>query len=257
MKTLLITLLSLSIFLSSCFKPREVKEISTPQLKIIEPVDALVTGDPIDFYNTKMLVFPVGGLHYEFPPTTKYPQEINIKNKNFFSSSTVANLYDDAGTKTYRIVDESSQEVKNLIFYNKFSKEKYLLTDSALSILSFSVHKEFKEHLIFYEIVKNDINKDSIKNSLDGKILYVSKTNGKDFIQLSPDNEMYLDYFFYPETNTMLIKSVLDSNKDGFFADGEETRFTEVDLNNISLGKDIFTDDFKDVLKNMTLDKNK
>lgn len=250
MKLLVIASMSLSLLLSSCFSASDEKEISKPQTKKIEPVDALVTGDPIDFYNSKMLIFPIGGLHYETPPLT------TSERKNFFKSSIVSNSYVTDGTATFSIVDETSQEVKNLIFYNKFSKEKYLLTDSALSILSFAIHKEFKEHLIFYEIVKNDNNNDSLKNSLDGKILYISKTDGKDFFQLSPDNEMYLDYFFYPETNTMLIKSMLDSNKDGFFADGEETRFTEIDLTNPQMGKDIFTDDFKDILKNMALGKN-
>lgn len=243
MKVLIIASISLSLLSSSCSKTKTSK----PQPEKIESVDAIVTGDPISFYNSKLLVFPVGGLHYE---TDLLP----LKERNiFFKSSTITNQYDASQMTVYNIADEQSQEVNNLIFYNKFTKEKYLLSDSSLSILSFGLHREFEEDLIFYEIVKTDINGDSIKNSMDGKILYISKTNGKGFIQLSPDSEMYLDYFFYPETNTILVKSLIDSNKDGIFLEGEETRFTEVDLANPAIVKDIFTDDFKDVLKNMAL----
>lgn len=249
----LITYFTAALVLISCGR-KQRKDI-TAALPSTPIVNELTTGDPIDFYNDKMLVFPVGGMHYENAPVEP-KQEVKVLKGStkgtFFNVTAVSNLFYDAGTTyEYRVADENNQEVKNLIFYNKFTKEKYLLSDSALHILAFSVHKEFKPHLIMFEIIKNDFNKDTLYNSNDPKILYISKTDGKEFIQLSPDNEMYLDYFFYPETNMLLVKSLMDSNKDGIFSTGEETRFTEVDLNKPALGNDIFADEFKNVLKSM------
>jgi hypothetical protein len=251
MKTNGLLIFVLAVTLSGCFKARKEPISSSNSDGIKVPSTALITGDPIDFYNNKMLVFPVGGMHYETAPADKNSR-INLKG-SFFNVTSIGNAYYDADvTSEYRVANEENDEVKNLIFYNKFTKEKYLLTDSALSIISFSVHKEFKEHLIFYEIVKNDFNNDSLKNSKDAVILFISTTDGKNFVQLSPDNEKYLTYFFYPETNTLLIKSVIDTDKDKHFSDGEETRFTEIDLKNPQIGRDIFADEFKKQLKEMT-----
>jgi hypothetical protein len=251
MKISYLLLASAVILFSGCFKKREESKLSSdrnPEIKI--PSTALITGDPIDFYNNKMLVFPVGGMHYETAPADKSTRG-NLKG-SFFNVTSIGNAYYNADiTSEYRVANENNDEVKNLIFYNKFTKEKYLLADSALSIIAFSVHKEFKEHLILFEIVKNDFNADSLKNSKDAVVLFISKTDGKGFVQLSPDNEKYLTYFFYPETNTLLIKSIIDTNNDKQFSDGEETRFTEIDLNNPQIGKDIFTNEFKKQLKTM------
>jgi len=252
MKTLITCFAAILLLVSCGRKQRKDITAALPSAPII---NELTTGDPIDFYNDKMLVFPVGGMHYEDAPVEP-KQDVKILKSStkgtFFNFGAIGNsFYDAETTYEYRIADENSQEVKNLIFYNKFTKDKYLLSDLALHILAFSVHKEFKPHLIMFEIIKNDFNKDTLYNSNDPKVLYISKTDGKDFIQLSPDNEMYLDYFFYPETNTLLVKSLMDSNKDGIFSTGEETRFTEVDLNKPVLGKDIFTGDFKNMLKGM------
>src|SRR5215212_6012763 len=117
-----------------------------PKAKPI-PMGTITTGDPLSFYDDSVLIFPVGMLN---KVAGRQLREISWSQKTFFEANEISNrYYSKEKTKEYR-VSSWGIEVKNLIFYNKFTKEKYPLLDSGITIISFSLHKEFKEHLIFY-----------------------------------------------------------------------------------------------------------
>lgn len=55
-------------------------------------------------------------------------------------------------------------DITNLLFYDLVSGESYPLTEDSLHIISFALHKEFANPLIFYRIVKEDHNEDGLYN---------------------------------------------------------------------------------------------
>jgi hypothetical protein len=142
-------------------------------------------------------------------------------------------------------------DVRNMIFYNKFSKEYYRLLNEDLRISRFIIHYEFNPDLIFYEIIKSDFNGDSSMTIADGVTLFVSNKDGKNFKQVSPDNEQFLVYNYYAETQSLLIKSRKDSDHDNQFTNVDEYRFTEVDLNNPGIGRDLFASEFTEEMKKL------
>lgn len=80
-------------------------------------------------------------------------------------------------------------------------------------------------------------------------ILYTSTLSGDSLTQVTPDGEQFVDYFYYPNTQSILVKTVIDADGDQRFEIDDETNFVEMDLNAPSFGESIFPDDLKDVLK--------
>ena len=70
-------------------------------------------------------------------------------------------------------------------------------------------------------------------------------------IKTTPENEQLLTYFHYPESNTLLVKTALDIDKNGKFTESDETNFREVKLDNPALGRPIFSDSLKANLKKL------
>ena len=105
--------------------------------------------------------------------------------------------------------------------------------------------------MIFYRVVKHDFNNDSVYDSKDAIILYVSDLDGKNLIQITPDNERFVDYTKYSEHNLILIKTIIDSNNDSIFANTDETSFREMKLNNPAMGKEIFSVSLRDSLRSI------
>ncbi len=145
--------------------------------------------------------------------------------------------------------NEADFDIRNLLFYNKKTGETYPLVKDTVHILSFAFHYEYPKPLIFYRIVKKDINKDKKYNSKDAVMLYMSDTMGRNFVAITAPNEQLLTYFYYQESNTLLVKTSIDIDNDGKFTATDETNFREVKLDNPSLGREIFPKELKDSLK--------
>jgi hypothetical protein len=127
-------------------------------------------------------------------------------------------------------------------------KSKRLVSDT-IHILSFALHKEFAKPLIFYRIVKQDLNNDNKYNSLDPVMLYVSDFNGDSLIQVTPINEHFLDYNYYSKSKIILIKTIIDSDNDKVFSGADETNFLEMKVAKPTSGKEIFSKSLKDSLR--------
>jgi hypothetical protein len=227
---------------------------------------ALVIGNPIDYGEHGLLIFPIGA-NYN-PKIGKKVEEVSARtdggmdkaaglanNHNFATTSNgfVENqsvLWDSRANKEYVNQNEEDFDIRNILFYDKLSGASYILSVDTMHVLSFSIHKEFDNPLIFYRVVKMDINKDGKYNSTDAVMLYVSDMEGKDFIQVTPENEQFFDYFYYPETQSILIKTAIDIDKNSRFTALDETNFREMRLSKPAFGKEIFTRSMKDSLKN-------
>jgi hypothetical protein len=80
-------------------------------------------------------------------------------------------------------------------------------------------------------------------------MLFVSDIYGKNLTQITPDNEQFVDYFYYPQTQTILIKTIIDADKDKNFTNFDETNFREMKIKEPAMGREIFKKSLKDSLR--------
>jgi hypothetical protein len=262
MKLLIIFILGLFLF-SECSSEKKIKE---------KPVTTLIIGEPIDYQNSTLMIFPVGvytGTHtfYDDKPNTG---DLNYKKISFFSTSTVtegavsytkySNEYND-NYIDHRVTDanenanadaaghDNRTDVSNLIFYDRKTGEKYKLGEQNMHITNFSFHPEFRNEVILYKIIRSDYNQDSSFNNADGAIIFISDKLGKNLVQISPDSSQFIDYKYYRDTNLLLIRSLNDSNKDHVFDMKDEFVYTRVELDHPGKGSLLFDKDFTDSLR--------
>jgi len=166
---------------------------------------SLVIGNPVNVGLKDVLLFPVGG-NYN-PKITANTEGDNSANKgpldnndgSYFSKNESSFKYDRSAADEYVNTREEAFDIRNLLFYNKLNGKTYPLATDSLHILSFAIHNEFKKPHIFFRIVKKDINGDKKFNSKDAVILFVSDPDGKNLVQITPENEQFFDYFYYAE----------------------------------------------------------
>ncbi len=223
-----------------------------PQLNIPKNY-SLIIGNPLDEIFENTLLFPLGA-NYNPEITGQKNENLDIKeSKNGLSFYNVSNanaiLYDTRASNEYVNNSEDLYDIRNILFYNKSTGASYPLTKDTLHILSFAIHKEFKKHLIFYRVVKKDINKDKIYNKKDAVMLYTSDLNGNNFTAITPENEQFIDYFYYPENNVILVKTTINIDNNTVFDEKDETNYRELNINEPKLGREIFNKSFKDSLK--------
>lgn len=250
--------LSVLFFNQSCTKKKNKTEKDTIESSNI----SLVMGNPIDYGKTNLLIFPVGGNYNpEITERTNLRAAENLDtfsstNSNviggsMFFSKNASTRYDYKASDEYTNSDEESFDIRNLLFYDQQTRQSYLLALQNLHILSFSIHHEFTKPLIFYRVVKKDINKDKKFNSSDAVMFCVSDMDGKNLVEVTPQDEQFLEYFYYPKNQTILIKSSFDIDGNGRFTLADETNFREMKLTAPAPGKEIFTKALKDSIKSI------
>lgn len=246
-KTILLTLIIITISFAC-----------TKQTKTDKPIkkdnNALIIGNPFDYGMDNILIFPVGSNYkpvvYESQESEGNEKIISTDKSNLsFSLNSSASLYDRTAEKEYLNTDEDKFDIRNILFYDLKTGQTYPLVTDTLHILSFAMHKEFGKPLIFYRVVKNDNNNDSIYNSKDPVMLFISDMFGKNLIQITPADEQFSDYTFYKQTQTILIKTIIDSDKDRSFTNFDETNFREMKIKEPSMGREIFPKSLKDSLR--------
>jgi hypothetical protein len=249
MNSRLIIALAAVLLILSCKKKTEEKkeEQKDPAVK---RNTALIIGNPMDCGLDNMQLFPVGA---NYKPAVYGNTNEEIRNKMregtvAFSVNT-SGLFDKSASTEYVNSNEEVFDIRNILFYSLNTGKSYPLISDTIHILSFALHREFVKPMIFYRIVKIDYNKDSLYNSSDPVLLYISDLNGKGLVQVTPDNEQFLDYFYYPTSKTILVKTALDNDKDTAFTASDETNFREVQLMSPAMGREIFSKSLKDSLR--------
>ncbi|HYG51637.1 MAG TPA: hypothetical protein VD905_12080 [Flavobacteriales bacterium] len=228
----------------------------------------LIIGNPIAYSVDSLSIFPVGLSSYT-PSEIQKPITVNFKSGSglaagsytwnmstdasgcvALASTTDANQYNGA-ISTYSNNNLSKVDIRNLIFYNRFTGQNYKLMNEKLHIISFSIHNEFEKPIIMYHVIKNDFNNDTIYDYRDPVMLYISDLNGKNFTQLSPEKEQYIDYFFYKESNKILLKVRTDTDTNKVFDAYDQSIYREVNLDRPTLGTVLFGEDMISDLKKL------
>jgi len=253
MKHLLLYSLSACLLFSCAEEKKKTKK--TPVKS-----DALIIGDPLDCGLDSLLIFPLGSSYYPevINPEERMDQsEESIRgygtasrtSKIQFSQNTSTVYYDRSASVEYVNENAEDYDIRNLLFYDMYSQETHPLVLDSLHILSFALHKEYERDLIFYRVVKKDYNEDKKYNSLDPVMLYISDLNGLNFTQVTPDDEQFIDYTFYKETQSIMIKTVIDSDKNKSFLSNDETSFSSMKILEPTKATEIFSDDLKKSLR--------
>lgn len=214
----------------------------------------VIIGNPFSYGLSNFMIFPVGCNYspsiYENP---KIAEDFVVSNGCAVSltANCTGSFYDSNTSSGYEYINPYSQfyDIRNILFYDKKTGLTHPLTKDTVHILSFAIHHDYKRPQIFYRIVKEDINNDSMYNELDPVMLYTSSLLGDSLVQLTPDNEQYEEYFYYAETQTILVKTRMNPDNDTSFATVMETNFREVHLSTPSLGKEIFSQGLRDSLR--------
>jgi hypothetical protein len=251
MKTkILITIFIATILTMACNNRKiDNKKFSSKQ------DSSLIIGNPFNYGVDTILIFPIGS-NYR-PDVIEKPHSIdNMKDYTREGTSTLNFVTNSAACLNDRTAkiefinsNENEFDIRNIIFYDLKTGESYPLVTDTIHILSFAMHKDFSNPLILFRVVKKDYNQDTIYNSDDPVMLFVSDLNGRNFTQITPDNEKFIDYFYYPETNTILVKTIIDSNNDKMFSSADETDFREMTIDKPAMGREIFSKSLKDALR--------
>jgi hypothetical protein len=232
----------------SCKKSSKVKDPVVAK----KEKPSLVIGNPLDCGMENMLIFPVG-TNYQ-PDVIEKPQSVTSVYVNgsatmCLTANTSNMIYDRSAATEYVNNNENEFDIRNILFYDQKNGSTYQLLSDTMHILSFAIHKEFSNPLILYRMVKKDINKDSIYNSKDAVMLFVSDIFGKHLTKITPDEEQFVEYYYYADSQTLLAKTIINANKDTVFTTADETNFREMKIKEPAMGREIFTKSLKDSLR--------
>ena len=238
---------SLGLVLTSCMDTSKAPEVPKAAAK----PSSLIIGNPLDCGIENISFFPIGTNYkpkvYEGGEVAKIIEGATSV-LNFTMSSRGS--YNDVSAETeYVNGNENEFDIRNILFYDRKSGASYPLVSDTVHILSFAIHKEFPKPMIFYRIVKKDINLDSVYNSQDAIMLFISDIFGKNMTQITPDDEKFLEYFYYPDTQKILIKSAIDRDGNKEFTSADETNFRDMNINEPKMGREIFSTTLKDSLR--------
>ncbi|MFT4601170.1 MAG: hypothetical protein ACI857_001348 [Arenicella sp.] len=243
-----------AICLSSCSqKIIEIEE--NPKLPTPKRIESLVIGDPLDCGIENRLMFPIGTSYR--PEVIEPPAEVDVLTWTStatdmnFSLNTSAYKWDSNALTEYVNNTKGDFDITNILFFDIETGESYPLVgeEDTIHILSFAIHKEFENPLIFYRVVREDYNNDSVFDALDPVALYVSPLDGDTLIQVTPDSEQFADYFYYRDSQKILVKTRIDADNDSLFSPMDETTFVQMELRNPAFGKPLFSAALKADLK--------
>ena len=127
----------------------------------------------------------------------------------------------------------------NLKFQHLDSTATHLLTDKQIQIqtatfLNTTAAKIKKQYLV-YTLVDMDSNKDGNLDESDIKSLYLSFSNGQNFIKLSADFQEVIDWNLLESKNRLYFRSIEDINKNGAFDKNDKLHYYFLDLNSKTL----------------------
>jgi len=237
--------------LTSCSseEKKEKKEDPKP-----EKNEGLIIGDPLECGLDSLTLFPVGCSYKPEVIEAKkeeyqFNHDLRASNLSFAANSVGTIHFDSNAEIEYINEDNDSYDIRNLLFYNVNSGESYALVDDSVHILSFAIHKEFENPMIIYRVVKEDYNKDDKYDGFDPVMLYVSALDGKDFKAVTPPDEFFIDYTLKKKSNSILIKTAIDSNNDLKFLKDDETNFRSMKLDDPKMAENIFDESIKDILR--------
>ncbi|BAZ07575.1 hypothetical protein NIES3974_42390 [Calothrix sp. NIES-3974] len=219
--------LLITTLIASCYpNPTKSNQNQKPEdnnLEANQSVSNLVYQDIIEKPQLEVLIFPVG-----------ISPDINSQNSIPLLSSRQT---------------EKNNNIYNLIFYHKTTDKSHLLLNKKAIINSFELIEiktsnqeqpsPTKKYWL-YRIIDKDTNNDGKLTPEDAVIGYISTGDGKNLVQVTPDNTQMKSWKLIPDMNAVLIFVTYDSNSDKQFNSSDRTAYIRVNLEKPELGQDMF-----------------
>ncbi|MBD2682094.1 MULTISPECIES: hypothetical protein [Nostoc] len=153
---------------------------------------------------------------------------------------------------------ERSNNLYNIIFYNKQDGEAHLLLNKKAVINSFEL-LEVKAankpitRVWLYKILDQDTNADKKINTDDAIVGFISDLSGKNLQQITPNNTQIINWVVLPSQNAIFLKIIKDSNNDKKFTGEDNTNFVRVNLDRPGIGTEIISDRLEQEIKSYIL----
>jgi hypothetical protein len=169
---------------------------------------------PINFDETNFFIFPIGEFYSNANPRSTLDR----------GSFTISNYND------YEITGYLS----NLKFQNIGSDSLHSLTDKVVMIERAtylkSLYDRTKKSKMVYVLADMDSNKDGKIDTNDIKSLYLSDSNGDDFVKVSVDLQELVDWTVIDLQNRLYFRTIEDINKNGAFDKDDRMHYYYADL---------------------------
>jgi hypothetical protein len=197
-------------------KPKVIYESKSQAKPQIDTTKVVVADLPVHMEGTNVLIFPVGDLNF-FKKQGSSKSDKNI-------SYTISNYGE------YEITGY----LDNLKFQEIGKDTIVSLTDKPVLIQSATYLKNHadktKQQLMVYVLEDLDTNKDGKLNDADIKSLYISSIDGKNFTKLTSDFQELIDWKYIAVKNSLYLRTIEDTNKNGEFDKDDTTHYHLVDL---------------------------
>ncbi|AVH72980.1 hypothetical protein [Nostoc sp. 'Lobaria pulmonaria (5183) cyanobiont'] len=150
--------------------------------------------------------------------------------------------------------NERNNQLYNIIFYQKQGSEAHLLLNKKAIITSFDLlevkaAEKPTRRVLLYKIIEQDTNTDKKLNSEDATIGYLSDLSGKNLQQITPNNTRIISWVVVPGQNAIFLKIIKDSDNNKKFTKEDKTNFVRVNLDKISMGTEIISDQIDQEIK--------
>jgi hypothetical protein len=202
----------------------------------------LVYGDYMDLDSTDFLLIPLG------MKTVDNADDKNLRSK---SSEEYVEYVGSSRSFKYNFFSLDFGNCNNIIFYNKVKESSHLLLQHPAIISKFyfpHYNKEYtgnKYYFILVGIREDDTNADGYLNDEDAERVYITDLDGRNKIQVTPDNTQLVDWFIDPATNSVLMKVRFDSNGDHKFTAYDSIDILKTSIDSPAKAKAIIGDDIK------------
>lgn len=226
MKNLIVLFAFLSLL--SCSNKKEQPKVIYDQTKsknqiIKKDTTKIKTADlPIQIEGTNYLLHVLGDLRFN-------------DSKNTYSSGSENLSYTLSNYNRYELTGSFDnikfQHQDSLTFYALTEKEIKIQTVTYLPTMATKLKKQF----LVYTLQDMDSNKDGILDQNDILDLYISESNGKNFIKLSPEFQEVIDWKLIESQNKIYFKTIEDINKNGAFDKNDTLHYYTVNLKNATL----------------------
>jgi len=151
--------------------------------------------------------------------------------------------------------DEGYPRYWNILFYDSETQKTNLLTESKFRIANFRANiinsGPILENKILYEIGDTDYNNDGRYNYKDPLHLFVSETNGRELLRLSPLNEDLEMYQIIPNTDKIIFRTIRDVDKDLDFDKEDEIIWYQIDLSKKDAAFEIIKPSDRKLIENL------
>lgn len=160
-----------------------------------------------------------------------------------------------------------ANNIYNLVFYNKTNNKSHILLDKKAIIKSFDLletqplprentpapqeDSAATNKYWLYRIIEKDTNRDGKLSVEDAVIGYISSGDGKNLVQVTPDNTQIQSWKVISQMNAILILVKFDTDNDKIFGNRDRISYIRVNLDKLEKGQEMIDREIEQKIKSI------